>query len=156
MKLLITFEMKEKYIKMIKKQYPELKIVHSDDLKEQKKEVVDADIMISGGEARIELLNSAQHLKWIQAWSAGVEGYMKEDVVSMLKEKDIKLSSMSGIHGNPIAEHVIGFIINFSHRFYDFYNLQKESRWEKIMPHQLAGKTMAVIGTGSIGREIAR
>ncbi len=92
----------------------------------------------------------------IQTWSAGVDKYMEEEVLQHLKARGIKLISMSGIHGDPIAEHVMGLIINYSRRLYDFYEAQKERKWLRLDVGQLAGKTMVIVGTGSIGREIAR
>jgi D-2-hydroxyacid dehydrogenase (NADP+) len=76
--------------------------------------------------------------------------------VEVLKRKGIKLVNMSGIHGDPIAEHVMGLIINYSRGLYRLYEYQQEQKWQRINVGQLEDRTMTIVGTGSIGREIAR
>lgn len=84
------------------------------------------------------------------------QGGTKSEALEILEEKNIRVASMSGIHGDPIAEHVMGFIINFNRQLYRFYDQQKEAKWEDLNVIQSVDKTMVIIGTGSIGQEIAR
>lgn len=156
MKILATINLKEKYLDMIRDISTDINVCKALVFEEQKEEIKDADILITGGGSNIELLEYAEQLAWIQTWSAGVEDYTYDEIVELLKAKDIKVASMSGIHGDPIAEHVMGFIINFNRKLCKFYELQKESRWNRDKVIQSAGKTMVIVGTGSIGQEIAR
>lgn len=156
MKLLIIIDLEEKYIEMIREEIGDIEIVKTLNREVQKKEIVDADILIVGFEADQEVLAEARQLAWIQTWSAGVENFIDDEVVRLLKDKNIRLASMSGIHGGPIAETVIGYIINFSRRLHEFYQWQQEKEWHRLELEQLEGKTMVIVGTGSIGQEIAR
>lgn len=156
MKLLIFINLQEKYLDMIKEAVNEIEIVKTLELEVQKNEISDADIILTGSIIRRELLLEAGPLQWIQTWSAGVESYISDEIIPVLKEKNIKLTSMSGIHGEPIAETVMGYLINFSRRLYEFYDHQKEKVWQKLEVGQLAGKNMVIVGTGSIGSEIAK
>jgi len=155
-KILVTIDLKEKYLNMIKDVGTDIDICKALDLEKQVEELRDADIMIAGGESNQELLENANNLDWIQTWSAGVEDFTKSGVLEILEEKNIRVASMSGIHGDPIAEHVMGFIINFNRQLYRFYDQQKEAKWEDLKVIQSVDKTMVIIGTGSIGQEIAR
>lgn len=57
----------------------------------------------------LERIFSLPHsqLKWIQAFSAGVDYYPLDE----LKKREILLSNVSGIHAEPIAETVIGMML---------------------------------------------
>lgn len=156
MKLLVTIDLKEKYMEMIRDAFPEILTVKALDPARQVEEIIDTDFLVTGFKPDLELFKKGERLQVIQTWSAGVDKYMEEEVLQNLKARGIKLISMSGIHGDPIAEHVMGLIINYSRRLYDFYEAQKERKWLRLDVGQLAGKTMVIVGTGSIGREIAR
>ncbi|MFP4662503.1 MAG: D-2-hydroxyacid dehydrogenase [Halanaerobiales bacterium] len=156
MKILVTIDLKEKYLDNIREVDSAIEISKKLDFKEQIKEIEDADIMISGGGSNLDLLQKAGKLDWVQTWSAGVEDYTYDEVVEVLKEKGIRVASMSGIHGDPIAEHVMGFLINYNRKLYEFYDQQKENLWKDQKVTQLSGRTIVIVGTGSIGVEIAR
>ena len=156
MKLLVTIDLKEKYMEMIRDAFPEILTVKALDPARQVEEIIDTDFLVTGFKPDLELFKKGERLQVIQTWSAGVDKYMEEEVLQNLKARGIKLISMSGIHGDPIAEHVMGLIINYSRRLYDFYEAPEERKWLRLDVGQLAGKTMVIVGTGSIGREIAR
>ena len=156
MKLLLIIDLKDKYLEMIGEAFPDLTIIKSLEPVQQAREIIDADFLVAGSTPDLELIKKGEKLKLIQTWSAGVDRYLKKEIVEHLAEKKIMLISMSGIHGDPIAEHVLGLIINYTRRLYDLYEAQKERKWQWLKVDQLAGKNMVIVGTGSIGQEIAR
>lgn len=141
---------------MIKKEMPTAEVVRAVDVKAKEREIRDCQIIAAGGSGiPTDILKTAENLQWIQAWSAGVNHFTKPDLVQFLIDNNIKLTTTSGIHGNIIAEHVMGMVISFSRSLMQLYQQQKNNVWRKIKVSQLEGKTMAVIGVGSIGLEIA-
>ena len=98
---------------------------------------------------------SLKRLKWIQAISAGVD-YLPMDI---MKNPQIMISNMSGIHATPIAESVFGYLLATRRQFFASQLQQRESNW--IRPEHdgyfsLKDKVLLVYGTGNIGQEIAR
>ncbi|MEK7541444.1 MAG: hypothetical protein AAB533_01190, partial [Patescibacteria group bacterium] len=51
----------------------------------------------------------AKKLKWLHAFSAGVDRVLTPETRRM----PILISNSSGIHATPIAEHLIGFMLMF-------------------------------------------
>ncbi|WP_056965898.1 NAD(P)-dependent oxidoreductase [Apilactobacillus ozensis] len=97
-----------------------------------------------------KMLNSNQsQLKWIQALSAGVDYFPLEK----LNEKHVKLTTVSGIHAEPIAETVIGMVLG-SYRFID--ESARAQGWIKPVNQlkMIKNKKAVVYGTGSIGGRI--
>jgi phosphoglycerate dehydrogenase-like enzyme len=155
MKVLIDYDLNEKYLEKMRELISDAEIVKATERETQRKEIVDAEILISFMGFPLDILQKEEKLQWIQSWSAGVDGYTKPDYNQYLIENNIKLTSMSGVHRSSMADHTFGFIINHTRRFCDMKELQKKKKWKRLRVGQLEGKTMAVIGLGSIGKEIA-
>jgi phosphoglycerate dehydrogenase-like enzyme len=90
-------------------------------------------------------------LRWVQAIGAGV-GHLAG---AGLDERGIVLTSAQGVGAPPIAEFVIGRLLELYKRFRDLDRLQREHRWQFVPGEVMAGKTLLVVGLGAIGREVA-
>jgi phosphoglycerate dehydrogenase-like enzyme len=78
-----------------------------------------------------------------------------------LWESDVALTTTSGIHAPNVAQYVMAQILAWANRVPRWLRTQQAGswpagRWESFMPDELAGRTLGIIGYGSIGREIAR
>ncbi|WP_157945030.1 NAD(P)-dependent oxidoreductase [Apilactobacillus quenuiae] len=96
------------------------------------------------------LTSDNAQLKWIQALSAGVDYYP----LDQLKDKDIYLTTVSGIHAEPISETVIGMILG---NYRDINEAARKRSWYQpsTMPKMINGKKAVVFGTGHIGGRTA-
>lgn len=112
-----------------------------------------ADILICWGSLNLqELLPKAPRLKWIHTLSAGIDGILTPDLVN----SKIILTNSRGIHGISMAEHVLGIILSFTRGILIAHDNQKNHVWDRIHVEEIYDKSIAIIGLGSIGREIAK
>ena len=115
-----------------------------------------ADILIAWGwqpQDQLEnLVLKSKNLKWIHSLSAGVENFLSSTIIN----SDILLSNSRGIHGIPMAEHVLAIMLSFTRQLEFFFNSQKAKLWQRTKVDELYGKTIGIVGLGSIGREIAK
>ena len=95
---------------------------------------------------------AADRLRWIHATSAGVDAVLIPEV----RASDIALTNARGIFDRPIAEYVLGHIIAFAKDFYRNWELQQRQEWRHRDTEAVRSKRALVVGTGAIGREIAR
>ena len=100
----------------------------------------------------------APRLRWIQLHTAGVEDALKHPI---LKAHDIEVTNTSGIHAVGMAEHCLMMLLAFTYRLPAMVTAQSRIEWPAkaqgvYAPTPLRGKTVGVIGYGSIGREVAR
>ena len=102
---------------------------------------------------RFPLLDLAPRLRWVQTTSAGVGPLVKR---LGLQDADLIVTTASGIHGQPLAEFVFAALLFHSKELGRLQEEQRLRRWNRFCGTELAGRTMAVIGPGRIGREIAR
>lgn len=104
-----------------------------------------------------ELLLSAPDLRWVQAWSAGVERYLGME--GLARSESIVFTNMKGVHGPVIAEHAFGMLLELTRDLRAYAEAQSAARWDPEAARDttaLAGHTMLVVGLGGIGTEIAR
>lgn len=91
-------------------------------------------------------------LRYVQTLTHGVD-HLPLDYIG---SHGITLRSASGLYSVPIAEFVLGAVLQLYRDFPRFAAMQREHRWEKVFnARELGGKRVCVLGTGSIGREIA-
>ena len=92
----------------------------------------------------------APKLRWIQVTSAGIDHLWKP----CLDGTDIMLTSAKGIHAGPMAEFVMGTILLFAKGFLRLADQRRERRWDRFLVDEIAGQTLALIGTGAIGSAV--
>lgn len=61
-----------------------------------------------------------------------------------------------GVNHTTVAEHAIGLMIAACKQFYAHMAAVKQGRWTRQTGHELAGKTLAVLGLGRVGKEVAK
>ncbi|HVO42110.1 MAG TPA: D-2-hydroxyacid dehydrogenase [Aggregatilineales bacterium] len=100
----------------------------------------------------------APRLRWIQSHNAGVDALMGQP---LLAAEDIILTTVSGIHATTIAEFTFGMMLALARKIPAMIRLAQKADWPAdryglLMPRELRGSTLGILGYGSIGREIAR
>lgn len=114
----------------------------------------DTEILLAFGQTNLApILPNAPKLRWVQALTAGVEGFV---ALNAFRESDILLTNVRGIHGIPIAEHVLGMILCRTRGLLTAYENQRSKQWKGLRGlDELYEKTAAIIGLGSVGGFIA-
>lgn len=113
-----------------------------------------AEIVIGWGKGASDtLLRPDSPLRWVQAWSAGVEKLPLEQ----LEQRGIILTNASGVHAEPITAVIFGFMLIFTRNLHTAIRNQQERNWHSDgKESELTGKTAVIAGTGAIGSETAR
>jgi phosphoglycerate dehydrogenase-like enzyme len=98
-----------------------------------------------------ELLAAAKKLRWIQALTTGVDGIVS---VKGLRA-DVEICTNTGIHGPQMSEMAIMQMMNLSRSATRLWENQKAAKWERVPQIRLAGKTVVILGVGSIAESLA-
>ena len=61
-----------------------------------------------------------------------------------------------GVNHTTVAEHTFGLLIALSKHFWPHLRATKAGQWKRTTGSELAGKRLAVLGLGRVGREVAR
>ena len=98
-------------------------------------------------------LTLAPNVRWVQTTSSGV-GQL---VASLgLADSELIVTTARGIHAVPLAEFVMMSLLIHTKRLLHLQAEQKAHRWERYCGLDLPGRTMTVIGAGSVGAEVGR
>lgn len=100
-----------------------------------------------------QIVALAPRLRWIQSTSSGVGQAAKR---YGLVDTDIIVTTASGVHAVPLAEFVLMAILMFTKHYGFLAEMKAQRKFERFASGTLPGKTLAIIGPGKIGREIAR
>ncbi|WHE06660.1 D-2-hydroxyacid dehydrogenase [Thermoanaerobacterium thermosaccharolyticum] len=152
--ILFLSKVNSKYVEEIQKIAPQFNVICLDDKKDAYKYIKDTEVLVCfDGDADAEFIHNAENLKWIHLLSAGADA-MPFDV---LKERKIILTNSRGVHKYQISEQVLGYMLLFERGLNYFIRKQMNREWDKsVRVSELYGKTVCILGVGSIGEEISR
>ena len=98
------------------------------------------------------ILAAAPNLRWIHSGKAGVEDLLIPELV----DSDVILTNGAGAPKVPIAETVLGYILADAKELASHLDSHREGKWQYKSHREVRGMTVAVLGLGNIGMEIAR
>lgn len=154
-KILILNPLSDRQKAFITNVAPQASIITT-DLKHAAEQLPDCEILVAWVFNNIQpIYGMAKNLRWIHALTAGVEFLLFPET----QNSPVLISNSKGIHGIPMAEHVLGMMLSFTRRLPLLQQQQQKHLWQRPPIDDLQeinGKTMAVVGLGAIGREIAR
>ncbi|MEN3321702.1 MAG: hypothetical protein V7643_5104 [Mycobacterium sp.] len=99
-----------------------------------------------------DVWSDADALEWIHVPAAGVDSLLFDE----LRESDVVVTNARGVFDRPIAEYVLGAVIAHAKDSRNSFDLQRRHEWRHRETRSIAGARALVVGTGGIGREIAR
>lgn len=142
----------------LKERFPDIEFVHPANESEGMEAFVDADIAFSSG-FTTAMLAKAARLRWVHSTAAAVAGLLP---LPELAARNITVTNSRGIQAVAMAEHVIGGLLLLARQFDALLMAQQRRRWIQneisvaTWPRTLHGRSLTVLGLGSIGQEIAR
>lgn len=95
---------------------------------------------------------NADALRWVHVAAAGVDTLLFPGLVT----SDVVVTNAKGVFDRPIAEFVLACVLAHAKDLRTSWDLQRDRVWRHRETRSLLGSRALVVGTGSIGREIAR
>jgi glyoxylate/hydroxypyruvate reductase len=100
-----------------------------------------------------ELPERAPKVRWIQASSAGIGQFVHRQNYARM---NAVFTTSSGVHARPLAEYTIMCLLEIVKQRDLARTQQLKHRWQRFATDELSGKTLAIVGLGKIGREVAK
>jgi phosphoglycerate dehydrogenase-like enzyme len=94
----------------------------------------------------------ATALRWVHTVAAGVDTLLFDELI----ESDVVVTNARGTFDRPMAEFALATILARVKRLHELHDRQLARHWRHEETQTLAGETVLVVGTGSIGRATAR
>jgi phosphoglycerate dehydrogenase-like enzyme len=109
-----------------------------------------AEIALGAPKAIRDALPALSQLKWAQSIYAGVE-----PLVDAAQRRDYVLTNARGVFGEWMSEYVFGYLLFLEKRMLDRIQAQQSREWKRDASGTLRGKTIGLLGVGSIGEHLA-
>lgn len=109
-----------------------------------------ADIVIGEPKAIRDALPLLSQVKWVQSIYAGVE-----PLVDPAQRRDYVLTNARGVFGGLMSEYVFGYLLFLEKKVLERIQAQQSRMWQRSESGVLRGKTIGLLGVGSIGAHLA-
>ena len=151
-----VFEVTPARIKEALKKFPavarRLDITLEDDGHRLDEHLRTADVLFGWNFERSNLAQRAPRLRWIHAPGAGINHFLPFDWLP----PHVVFTNNRGIHGARAHEYAIMAILMLNNRVPEMVTHQRQGRWQQVFNSGIEGKTLLVIGVGSVGSGIAK
>ncbi|MEI6638435.1 MAG: hypothetical protein FDX02_09090 [Chlorobium sp.] len=113
----------------------------------------DAKVIIAGVEPYDSLtLAQLPSLRCISRCGVGVDAIDLHEA----RKKGITVANTPGIPTEAVAELALSMILSLSRDLIRQTNLMRARKWERITGHLLEGRSVGIVGFGSIGKRVAQ
>jgi phosphoglycerate dehydrogenase-like enzyme len=130
---------------------PELEIVSTSDPADALHRATGADLALGEPALVRDVISSLPSLSWVQSTWAGVEPLLDRAL-----RRDYILTNARGVFGGLMSEYVFAYLLAHERKLLDKYRAQIDGRWDPAPPGTLRGKTIGLLGVGTIGAALAR
>ena len=141
----------------LQREFPAARITLIQDPGRRPAELADTDALFAVRFSPQDL-QIARQLKWLHLASAGATHVLFPEMI----DSDVIITNSRGLHGIPIAEHILGVMIMLARQLHVAYRYQLEGQWPRrkmfaLYPSfsELHGRTAGIIGLGGIGLALA-
>jgi phosphoglycerate dehydrogenase-like enzyme len=157
--LLIVAPFEDAQIAALRKRFPSVNINHHPNIME---ETIPEDLWqntdILYTHRVLPLAELAPNLRWVQFHYAGLDAYQDH---ALFQREDLQFTTLSGANAIQTAEHALALILALAHNVPTMLSDQSRSKWsarrlERYVPTELYGKTVGIVGYGSVGTLLAR
>ena len=144
--ILVVMPVNDRQKQKLEQSAPECRFTYSSYEKATQEMIQDAEIII--GNADTYFVQNAQKLEWIQLNSAGVDPYIKKNIL----KDDTILTNASGAYGPGVAEHLFAVLFEIQKKLHLYRDRQNECDWhDEGEVTSLFGGTLLIVGLGDIG-----
>lgn len=144
-------------VETLRRRFPHIEFIHATTPEDRAHGLQDCDVaytwILKGDEAA-----TAPNLKWVHTSAVAVETICLDDLFA----RTIAVSNTRGVQAVPIAEHVMAVTLGLAKQLPFVLEHQRQATWAQNafvgerLPWLLKGRTMGLVGVGTIGSEIAK
>ena len=141
----------------LRDRFPAIRFIHATTPEQRAEGLKDCDAaytwILNTGE-----LAQAPALRWVHTSAVAVETLCLPELFA----RGVAVSNTRGVQAVPIAEHVMAVVLALAKQLPLVIATQQQARWAQNefmgerLPWLLKGRTLGLVGVGTIGSEIAR
>jgi phosphoglycerate dehydrogenase-like enzyme len=147
----------DEQVARIRTALPDVDVLHVTSADDAARDIADADVGLIPW-LTAPILSAATRLRWVHSTAAAVADLLPLDE---LARREIEITNSRGVQAIPMAEQVMAGLLALARRLDLTITAQRDHRWiqEQLgdvdRPWLLYGKSMTIVGLGSIGMAVA-
>ena len=152
--LLVIADPTAPFLKSLSRVPADMRTIVAGDPEKLKENAPEADaILFAAGRGGLlnPILPLAKKVRWIHSLWTGVEGLMTPELAA----HPAPLSNGRGVFRWPLADWVVAVMLHYSYDLRRVIRQQEAGVWEPFTSSMLNGKTLGIVGYGSIGSAAA-
>jgi D-2-hydroxyacid dehydrogenase (NADP+) len=144
-------------VDVLRKRFPHIQFIYATTPEQRAEGLREADAAYTWI-LNADELKSAQKLRWVHSSAVAVETLCLRELFA----RSVLVSNTRGVQAIPIAEHVMAVLLALAKQLPFVLENQARSRWAQNemvgdrLPWLLNGRTLGLIGVGTIGAEVAK
>jgi D-2-hydroxyacid dehydrogenase (NADP+) len=140
------------YGEAVQREFPELPVVATAERERALAAAPGASVLAAKAHDVLpELVAAMPRLEWIQALTAGVDPLGKLPLPG-----GVLITSARGIHGPQMSELGVLLMLALARNLPAMLTNQRAAKWKRWTQPLLLGKTLVIVGVGSISEQLAR
>ena len=151
-----NFTITKEHLDEALKKFPEIKekvdIFIDWDEDNFKKSMLNSDVLLAWNFSTKNLKKIAPNLKWVHLISAGVEHLLPLDWMF----DDLVLTNSSGVHAKNAGEYGLMSILMLQRHMTKIITNQKDKKFVSLFSNPIKGRTVVLVGTGTLGSSMAK
>jgi phosphoglycerate dehydrogenase-like enzyme len=160
MKLVLMLRSKDDAIMKLDGDFSDVEFLRASSADDLHDVVEDCEVLVASGsiysaEVADILRQRGGSLRWIQSRSVGVDMFAAAGV-----PKGVIFTNARGINGRTESEHAIALLLALMRRVPELERCRAEASWRSVEDREqflsLEGRTLVIVGMGSIGQQVAR
>ncbi|MCD7034083.1 D-2-hydroxyacid dehydrogenase [Metabacillus sp. GX 13764] len=152
-KLILAQNAEKQWVEKVQQALPDWEVIFGKEEEKWKDHIKDAEIIAGWKKAMEPYLQSDLQLKWVQAWSAGVNDMPLKE----LEKKGVTVTSANGVHAYPISETIFALMLGLTRKIQAYVKNQEKKEWHHSnLKLEIHNKTIGILGFGAIGKETAK
>ena len=138
------------YARLIDAADPSIPVTTCHNAVEARAAYTGQSILFGNPEPIAGVLPDMPTVEWVQSTWAGVTPLLE------IGRRDYQLTGIKGVFGPQMSEYVVGYMLANELKVIQRLTAQRDRKWSQKASGTLLGKTIGIMGTGSIGQAIAR
>ena len=151
-KIWLRLNLPDEELALLKQEFPGCDLRQGNDASTDPQWLSEIDAVFTEETLHEELVRRLTNLKWLHVTRGGAHAYL----TSSVKARPIQVTGSKGIHGTVFSEFALACIFMLAKKLPDCIAAQREKKWQKLQPLEVEGKTIGIVGLGTVGVELAR
>ena len=148
----LRVKLPEKDLSVLRSDFPGCEIITETDDAIRTERLQRLDAVFTEEVLPDSLVQQMPNLQWLHVTRRGVNAYLTPTI----KERPIQVTGSKGIHGTVFSEFALACIFMLAKKLPECIEAQKQKMWQKLAPFEIEGKTIGIVGLGTVGLELAR